>query len=320
MTIPLNVSTTPPSPEDVKSSYGFVAMIANSVPEVGNLMNQAVRENWTPNRFSMALANTGWWKSTPDGARQWLVKNIADPSSAEQDLKNGAAKIKADLVQLGIPEWIGVTGKATNEDRYRDLYMKSMLGGMDDTARRQMIWQEVNSSRDDRKNDPTGWKSNLGGVYGKAVTDMYTTALQYGYAPPDLQNRVLSEADRIMRAGGVGDTEGWKRQMINYASSKYGAFGDRIKGGETVMDVAKPYLDTYAQTLELDPSAIKLSDNLVQKALQGTPNGKGGVEAPPVWQFQQELRQDPRWGNTTNAKQAAAQTLTTIGRAFGMVG
>jgi hypothetical protein len=112
----------------------------------------------------------------------------------------------------------------------------------------------------------------------------------------------------------------WKNRLQKYAQAKYSAFADRIASGETVLDIAKPYMDVYAQTLEINPNTVKLDDPLLQRALQGTPHeaGKPPV-AQAVWQFQEHLRQDPRWGYTNNAMQAAAKAATHIGKAFGMI-
>ncbi|WP_434439719.1 hypothetical protein [Lentzea sp. E54] len=300
MSMPLQVRTDPPKPEDVRASYGFVALIAQQIPEIGTLMEQAVREQWTPDRFSLSLANTNWWKNTPDAVRQWTVKNIADPMSAQQELLAGADKIRNLSAALGLPQ--------PDVEKAKGLYLHTRMFDLDEIGTKAHLTRQL-------LGDQPG---QVAGVYGDLVTGMWKLAAEYGYNTPDMAQRIHQEARNIMGSGGdtgrVGLTS-WQGMMQNYAASKYGAFADRFRAGETVMDVARPYLDTYAQTLELNVQDVGLNDNLVQKALQGD-----GQAAQPVWQFQQELRKDERYGYTSGARQEAGKTLQAIGRAFGMVG
>lgn len=305
MTVPLQVRTDPPKPEDVKAQYGFVALIAQQIPEVGGLMEQAVRENWTPDRFSLALANTGWWKTTPDAGRQWLVTSIADPATAEQQLQVGQAGILQDLIEIGVHPYDSNGNPRLDT---RALYLRVRLGGMekDDAARRAFLFKEGNQ--------PSEW-DNQGGRYGQLVSEMLKLTHDYGYTAPGASREITGAANAIMLGGGTGTAEAWKRKMIQYAKAKYGAFADRLEAGESVMDLARPYLDSYAKVLEVAPGDVSLQDNMVQKALQGN-----GQQAAAVWQFEQELRKDDRYGYTRGARQDAASTVQAIGRAFGMVG
>jgi hypothetical protein len=144
---------------------------------------------------------------------------------------------------------------------------------------------------------------------------MYTMAADYGYTGQDLEHEIYTYANEIMLGGARAEPEAFKSKLINYAASKYAPFADRLRGGETVMDIARPYMEAYSQTLEINPNDISLNDQLMQKALQGD-----GQAAQAVWQFQQELRKDGRYGYTNGARKEAASTLQAIGRAFGMVG
>src|SRR5690242_9096214 len=126
MTLPLQVSTEAPKPEDIQASYGFVTLLAQEVPEIGTLMQQAVNEKWTADRFSLALANTDWWKSTPDAQRQWLVKSIADPASANVEAATGADEIRNLTAQLGVP--------MPSEEAAKDWWLWTKVAGYDENG------------------------------------------------------------------------------------------------------------------------------------------------------------------------------------------
>lgn len=301
MTVPIQVRTDPPSPEDVRATYGFVALLAEEVPEVGDLMEQAVTENWTADRFSMALAATDWWRETPDGQRQWLVKQIADPATAEQALQNGAQQVYAWVSASGVP--------VPNVNKARKLWLETQVKGMDPAMAQAHVARVLLGD----SNVPL---DGVGGQLGKAINDMYDMSFKYGYIPPDLNNQIQLLARNIVGNGSVGNIEGWRSKLTEYAAAKYTAFADRIRGGETVMDVARPYLESYATTLELNPNDLQLNDRLIQEALQGNVQGA----AKSVWQFEHDLRKDDRWGYTDNAKDSASKTLGAIGKAFGMIG
>ena len=103
------------------------------------------------------------------------------------------------------------------------------------------------------------------------------------------------------------------------AASRYPAFADRLQGGETMRQIADPYVQSQAKLLELNPQTISLQDNNVQQALSSVgPDGKPAAKS--VWQFEQDLRKgDPRWATTQNAQDSASQTAHKILSDFGMV-
>ncbi len=48
------------------------------------------------------------------------------------------------------------------------------------------------------------------------------------------------------------------------------------------------------------------------------PDGKvDRTQATPIWQFEQQVRTDPRWQYTNNAKDAMSTALLHIGSDFG---
>lgn len=296
-----------PTAADIKAQYGFVTALARAIPEIGGLMKKAVAQKWTAERFQMEVANTKWWKATPAPSRQWITQKLADPASATQALQAGGSNVAAVAGGLGLP-----IGGA----KAQQIWLYGQLHGYDEQAMRGLIFRNLQNSGGLPGDDAAS------GEYGSLLGQARELAAAYGYNPRDLANQVRAAAGSGLQFGDTGQDAlaSWQQKLKNYAKSKYAAFADRIDQGETVMDIAQPYIDTYAQTLELNPQDISLDDKYVQKALQGQSQAGKPPAAQAVWQFQQELRKDERWGYTTNAKQAAAEAATVIGRAFGMVG
>jgi hypothetical protein len=105
------------------------------------------------------------------------------------------------------------------------------------------------------------------------------------------------------------------------AKSKYPGMGAFLDMGQTVRQVATPYVQSYAQLLEVDADSVDMNDNLIQQALQGTPSS---ATAPPqmqsVYQFERSVRRDPRWVRTKNARDSVTNAAHNVLRDWGLVG
>lgn len=290
-------------PED----YGFVALLAQRVPEVGSLMQQAVAGQWTSAKFQMELANTNWWKTTPGATRSWISEQVGDPATAARNLQTGADEIGAMAAQLG---YSGV-----DPARLKTLWLNAKLAGYDASLTKAYVMNDL-SLWGGSTQTPTG------GEFGQRVQEAKALAAAYGYNPSDLDTQVQGVARTgitSLQDRTVG-LAGWRDKLTKYAAAKYAPFADRIQAGETVQDLAQPYIDTYAQLLELNSNDVSLDDPLVQRWMQGTSEAGKPPAAVPVWKAQQELRQDARWRTTTNARETAAKAATQLGKMFGMVG
>lgn len=318
--------TTPaPKPEDIEATYGFVALLARSVPEVGGLLNQARAEQWTTDRFNMAIANTNWWKATPEQSRRWLVQQIGDPASANRAMQTGGEQIS------GIAARYGFTAPPPAEAR--QLWLNAQLAGYDESLTEKYVFNHMFN----------GWGSKgpggvAGGEFGQRAMDARQIALAYGYNPQGLDSEIEQAVAGAIR-GGQDRTVGlasWRSKLEAYAKSKYSAYAERIASGETVADIALPYREAMADVLELNINSVNLSDPLLEKWLtagggstptggvSGRQNSTGGAatasRAVSVWEAKQELRKDPRWQYTRNAWRASADVATAVGKAFGLVG
>ena len=91
-----------------------------------------------------------------------------------------------------------------------------------------------------------------------------------------------------------------------------------IDGGQTVADIAQPYMQTMAQILELPAGSVNLFDTTIKKALTYTDSKTLEKGAKPLWQFENELRSDPRWKQTKNAQDSLMQVGHKVLADFGL--
>ena len=103
------------------------------------------------------------------------------------------------------------------------------------------------------------------------------------------------------------------------AAEAFPALADKIKAGIDLKTLADPYIQSMSSILEIPDTGIDLFDPKVRNALAYTlPDGKVGTKS--IYEFEKELRKDPRWQYTDNARNDAASVASTVLKDFGFMG
>jgi len=103
------------------------------------------------------------------------------------------------------------------------------------------------------------------------------------------------------------------------ASEAFPSFAEKIKSGIDLRTLADPYIQSMSDILEIPDTGIDMFDPKVRNALAFTlPDGKVGAKS--IYDFEKELRQDPRWQYTKNAREQASSIATTVLKDFGFMG
>jgi hypothetical protein len=100
--------------------------------------------------------------------------------------------------------------------------------------------------------------------------------------------------------------------MRKQAAVLYSNFADRLNADPklTVRDLVNPYLQVMADTLEIDPNTVKLTDSTIQNAISGT-------KLRSLSDFQKDMRADSRFATTKVAKREAVDLAQSLLRSFG---
>jgi len=114
------------------------------------------------------------------------------------------------------------------------------------------------------------------------------------------------------------DVDTYKEYIRDQAKSKFPTLSAQLDQGFTVRQLASPYIQTMSNILEIDANTIGLNDVYVNQALTGL-NDKGEPSTKPLWQFEQDLRKDPRWNYTKNAQDSLMGTARKVLQDFGLV-
>lgn len=149
-----------------------------------------------------------------------------------------------------------------------------------------------------------------GGLASTTLQNIKTASADYG---------VAFDADAAAKAVALGTTT--EQEQIDaikkLAIGANPAWTDQLNAGMTLKQIASPYINAYSQILGIDPAQITMNDSLLKQGLQGIDPAKPA--AMPLWQFEKQVRQDPRWATSKDAMDSLSQTGSSILRSWGLM-
>lgn len=281
------------TPADIQAAYGFVGAMARAIPELNTILQQAVREQWTTDRFTMTVTDSAWWRQNANAARQWLTSATVDPATHENRWNAQAGNVLKRAEALGVPmTWA--------------------------QARDASMWRALNEGVDEENFDGYlvrtffAQGTQPAGRAAAITMELGEIGAAYGYKPSDAESQLWLR--RVL--GGETTMDTFRAQALSYAKAKYPSLIAELDAGQTVQQIAQPRRERMAQLLELDPSDVDLSDALIDRSLQA--RGQDGKPVTmPVWEFEKEVRKDQRWQYTNNAKASVGSMLERIGKDWG---
>jgi len=288
-----SVPDKPADPSAMAEQYGYVEALFNAVPELKALFQKAVKGKWDGGKFQAELRDTKWWKSKPESVRKFLTEQAGDPATAKQ---------KIDQMVVKITQAAGALGAPTDYKTMRDFAVQALMNGWTDGQVRWNLAKKINLKRDRRPGEAGENLDKLAGLaydMGVKVSDQWA-----------------DDAARKI-AGGAASLQDYEDQIRRMAKGQYSMWSKQIDAGQSVADLASPYLQSMATILELAPGSINLFDPTIKKSLTAKgPDGKSMIK--PMWQFENELRADPRWKKTKNAQESVMQVTHQVLSDFGL--
>jgi hypothetical protein len=283
------------TPEQIAEEFPSFAALA-AIPEVRDLLMKAADGDWSSDRFTTALHETSWWKSTSEAARKADTLHLVDQQTWNLEIKEMERRIMAIQHQEGIgsdPQTVGAFAVMFHREGWSDDQVRSWLVS----------------------NEATYSKGGLTGAIDAAAQDIRKIASDYGLPVSDAWAR---EKGKAIRAG-VNTIDGIKASFANQAKVTYQHLAPQLDQGFTIRDIAEPYLQSAAQLLEMSPSAMNLSDPRWSRALnaQGA-DGKTQLMSMGDWQKTIMSEGSYGWDRTNNAKAAAYDLRDKLADTFGV--
>lgn len=275
--------------------YGFSNAFFSSDPKLKALVDRAVAEQWTPEKFAIELRNTDWYRTKSEAQRQWTIKRTGDPATANRMRAMTSEQIKRLASQMGA--------------RIGDSYIKSLTEhvltfGYTEEEIRSHIAPYVKLVNGEMVGDA-----------GKMLDVMRQRAHDFGVTVGD--DRLAWHVQNIARGKGTEeDLDNWLKAQ---AKALYPGLAKMIDAGVTVEDVAQQYKQAMAQILEVDVASIDLrKDPHLRKALTFKDSSGKGEPAPmALYEFERMLRNDPRWMKTSNARSQLSAVTNKVMQDFG---
>lgn len=279
-------------------------LISQLPPEIQAIFNEArdAASKGTPlttDAFQGKLIETQWWKSTPDTQRQYVWSQIIDPATATQQGNQAAFKVLQAASNMGRPMTLAQAAQ---------LGQQMIVEGWNDA----MLQQKLATL-------PIGAGQTFGpGALRTAMAQIHGTAADYGMNISDLG--AAGWAQKIV--AGSTDVKGFEDYARQQAALAHPYWSKQLNEGVTLRQLADPYIQTAAKTLELSPDQIDLSDAKWGAALQQ--KDKGGAVVGPMSQldWQRKIMSDPAYGydHTQGAMDTAYQMRDSLAKTFGFTG
>jgi hypothetical protein len=284
-----------PSFAEALKQYGFVGQLANSIPELRSILQRAAAANWTNDEFSRAVQDSRWWRNNSDAIKQYQLTKVTKPGEFKAQRDALVVKIRAIGREMGVG--LG-EGKGSMLGYIVD---QAQSHGYDEATIREMVGHHLQ-----------GVNTTFGGQAGQVQQQIrqlyFDMGVPYSNYTVGLQTRgVLDGSSTVQQVQAL---------VAKAAKSRFPALAQQIDAGQTVRQIADPYVQTQAQILEVAPETITLQDPLVKQGLSMR-DEKGQIGLMPLWQYEQKVRADPRWDKTKNAMNATYSVLHKIGTDWG---
>lgn len=283
------------TPEEMAANYGWNIAFMNSIPEVKKLFDSAVKESWTPQKFQAALRDTKWWKTTSAEARKAQVMKTTDPATWNAT----AEATKLQLLTLATK-----MGAAIPEGQIKELTETILMAGMQEDQIRDLIGEYVKFTQD----------GTLKGEAGMFEYTIKTYAAAMGVQMTD--EAIKNGAARIVKK--LQNPEDYRAEIREMAKSAFPGYTTQIDAGLSVKDLAFPFIQVMAQELEIPLDSINVDDPTIKAALNGV-NADGKPTGLPLYEFQKQLRNDPRWRKGQGSQQKVMKVGTKVLKDMGLI-
>jgi hypothetical protein len=146
----------------------------------------------------------------------------------------------------------------------------------------------------------------------QAVNSTLAYAKRYGVT---LSNKDALKYVSASLQNNENDTKAINAKILAISKATYSNLSDVLSEQVDLNDLSANYKYTMRQILEIPESQIDVLNPTIQLALKNNGN-KGAMN---LTEFERALKQDPRWGKTSNARETASNYANSILRNFGLI-
>lgn len=243
--------------------------------------------------FVLEFNQQPWARRYKSTAIQDMDFEARFPDLYRQELDAEVETLRDEVTQFGVQ---------VTDDELRDLAKQRRRFGMNDAQLRNTLAGFAEAKSGDFR-----------GATGELQRNIREWSRRNGLSLTD--NLVRDYVLRVQR-GDMTEADVLQDLRRTYMAGAYPAWSDRIDAGYDIADIAAPYKERMARLLEIDDTGIDFNDPLLQKGLQGV-GSDGKPSVVPLYEFERQVREDPRWQYTNNAYETYTNVGTQLLQMFG---
>ena len=272
------------------------------IPEIADLIAQAMQQGWGADQLSLALEGTDWFQKTSAAQRQFDQTLARDPASSARD-------VQQQSVILG--NLFGAYGVQIEPDQLREIATDVLRNGMSEQETLRLVG---NIAREQAQGDTNSFGGSLEGNLASTAQQLQAMARQYhlAYSEKDMEEWAV----RIME--GRWSLDGAQATIRKQASTMFQNLASQFEQGMTVEDYFAPTKNRLAQLLDLNPNSIDLTDDRWADVTQ-LRQENGEVRPMTFTELGKWARSQPEWQNTQEATDRSYRVLSGMLQKFGVI-
>lgn len=283
---------------DAAAMFGWSRSVLNSDKELKKVFDKAVDEGWSPARFVAEVRDTKWFRKQSAAQRQAAIQKTVDPATWKAQKKAEYSSLKDQAKRMGAVLSYKQLNKIAND---------AMVLGWNESQINDALANYVRTSTSGSS------KGQYMGQAGQNAQALRATADRNGYKiGKDEMARWAKAIARNERT--VDDYEQFMRRQ---AALQFPTFSDELYAGADMRDLANPYINSMANTLEINAADIDLYDPVIRRGLASKDPKTGKPAAMAIYDFEDQLRKDPRWAYTDNAHETVLGMGRSIAQSMG---
>ena len=288
--------------DTANTRFGWVAQLYDTDPSIKALMDRAVTQGYTPNRFAAELRNTSWWKNTSASVRSYMGLQATDPAALQEQVNKLKPEIRNQASTLGL---------SLDEATITKLANDGVKYGWTQTQVANHIGAEA--IKEDRL---------AGGMAGGSQELSNATALQNirniaNDYMIDVTDQEFNQFTRQILSGKKTEQD-FTNLMKSRAKLQYSGLTENIDRGETVRGATESYRNIAANLLEITPDEVNFSDEKFAPAFNFVDDATNKPRQMNMQEWAQYIRSTPDWQQTENARNTYREAAFTLARSFGM--
>lgn len=316
--IPANKPTFAPDQYDqsvMDAEYGFVGSLIKSNPEIEAIHTEATNGDWFSTaagvaKYKRKIQGTAWYQENNQYARAaYTAFNLSKEGKGadwQAMMQNARLAVEDRATEKGARNLTETDLQNLSRQYIYQGWGKDNRGGLMDKALADYIGMSASPSGDGKM--LYGSAGDLSGSLRRYAAD---NGIEYS------DSWYTSAAQSVAR--NLTTEEDWLRDIEEKAVSRWPVFAKQIQSGMTAKDLASPYRQIMARTFEIADNDIGIDDPYIRGALGGF-DDSGSPKAMNLWDFEQQLRNDPRWANTKQALDQTSSVASSVLKMFGFRG